>query len=77
MANFGHFQNALIFRLLGVSRAVVLQSFFAPFWPLEFLTQTDPLFFQILGVVWSGFLHTTTLMCSYNRFLHFFGIFNF
>ena len=45
LANFGHFQNALIFR--------------------------------ILGVFWSGFLHTTTLMWSYNHFLHLFGVFNF
>ena len=45
VANFGHFQNAVIFR--------------------------------ILGVFWSGFLHTTTLMRTYNRFSHLFGIFNF
>ena len=86
MANFGHFHNANIFRILGVfgggflhtnNPKVVLQAFFAPFWHLEFLTQTDPLFFQILGVFWSGFLHTTTLMWSYNSFSHLFGIFNF
>ena len=49
MANFGHFQNALIFRVLGVFfewffahniSNVPLQSFFAPFWHFEFLTQT-------------------------------------
>ena len=45
LANFGHFQNAFISR--------------------------------ILGVFWSGFLHTTTLMWSYNHFSHLFGIFNF
>ena len=26
---------------------------------------------------WSGFLHTTTLMCSSNSFSHLFGILNF
>ena len=33
--------------------------------------------FRILGVFWSGFLHTTSLMRSNNRFSHLFGIFNF
>ena len=40
VANFGHFQNALIL--------------------------------LILGVFWSGFLHTTTIMWSDNPYLHFF-----
>ena len=33
--------------------------------------------FRILGVSWTGFLHTTTLMWWANRFSHVFGIFNF
>ena len=33
-------------------------------------------FFPILGVFWSGFLLTTALMRSNNRFLYLFGIFN-
>ena len=45
LANFGYFQNAVIFRILGDFR--------------------------------SGFLHKTTLMWSYNRFLHLFTIFEF
>ena len=45
LANFGHFQNALIVR--------------------------------ILYLFWSGFLHISTLMWSYNHFSRRFGIFNF
>ena len=33
--------------------------------------------FRMLGVLWSGFLPPTIVMCSYNRFLHLFGISNF
>ena len=38
--------------------------------------QTDVIF-RILGVLWSGFLHITTSMWSWNRFSYLFGIFNF
>ena len=37
----------------------------------------NALIFRVLGVFWSGFLHKTTLMWSYNRYLRLFGIFKF
>ena len=65
---------------------VLLQSFFKRFTELLFLNQfkhfvkaiapalwpISPIFkkFLISGVFWSRFLHRTTPMCFYNRFLH-------
>ena len=106
VANFGHFQNALIFWILVVfwssffahnKSNVLVRWFFTPFSHFQFLTQTDhfakaiyslcvvanfghfenALIFWILGVFWSRFLHTTNRKCSYERFSHPFGIFNF
>ena len=104
MANFGHFQNALIFLILGVfwssfctqqllsGRTIVFRTFWAflifdPNWPCckdyslcvvaNFDHFQNAPIFRILDVFWSGFLHTTTLMLSYNRFSHLLSIFNF
>ena len=91
LANFGHFQNALIFRILGVFCSGFLHTTTLKwsynhfshlfgifnFWPklticmgyspcilANFGHFQNALIFRILGVFWSGFLHTTTLMWS-------------
>ena len=61
VANFGLFQNAVIFRILGVFWSLFLHtttlmwsynSFFAPFWHFSFLTQTYHLLWAIAHASW-------------------------
>ena len=71
---------------------MLLESFFARFWPFEFLTQTDhfaksigfgrwPIFKMVsfLNIWWflSGFLQRKTLTCFQNRFSDVFGYLSF
>ena len=98
VANFCHFKNALIFRILGafwsgffahkntvrwsynrlIFRTILAFSIFDSYWPLcngyspcivaNFGHSQNALILWILGVFWTGFLQTTTLMWSYDRF---------
>ena len=50
---------------------------YSPCIGVNFGPYENALVFRILGVFWSGFLHTTFLMLSHNRFVHLLAVFNF
>ena len=84
-SRFSHKTSLMCLRVF--YRMFLVFLIFEPNWPFckghslcivaIFANFQNGLIFRILAVFWSRFLHNTTVMCLYNRFLHAFRNFNF